>query len=341
MNASPQRILVTGAAGFIGSHVASALLDRGDHVIGLDNFDPYYDRAIKETNVERTTARAQATDQYRLVEADICDLSAMTRLFDEHSPDAVIHLAARAGVRPSIANPVEWSRVNVLGTTILLDQAKRVGCKRFILASSSSVYGNNDKVPFAETDPVEEPISPYASTKRCCELLAYTHHSLTHMPTACLRFFTVYGPGQRPDLAIAKFMNLMAANQPITMYGDGSMSRDYTYIDDIVSGVLAALERIDHFGYRIWNLGSDKPVRLDELIEQIAQVTNITPTIQRAPVFAGDVKQTWADLSRSNAELDYHPTTPRHEGLKAQWQTICAAMKNASQASESNSDIAK
>ena len=326
MGTAEQTVVVTGAAGFIGSHVVAALLSRGNRVVGIDNFDPYYARAIKEANVSQAlthaNARVKSVDQFELCEQDICDGDAMRDLFERVKPNAVIHLAARAGVRPSIADPVEWSRVNVLGTTVLLHEAARVQCDRFVMASSSSIYGNNKKTPFAETDPVGEPISPYASTKRSCELLGFTHHHLTGMPTACLRFFTVYGPGQRPDLAIAKFMGLMRDGKPIVMYGDGSMSRDYTYIDDIVQGVLGALDRIDAFGYRIWNLGSDRPVRLDALIEEIAEVTGISPCINRESVFAGDVERTWADLSRSRAELDYVPSMSRMEGLRRQWATI-------------------
>jgi UDP-glucuronate 4-epimerase len=235
-------------------------------------------------------------------------------------PEGVIHLAAKAGVRPSVADPVGYTRVNVLGTATILRAAEEAGCRRAVLASSSSVYGNNEKTPFAEDDPVDHPISPYASTKRCCELLAHTHHHLTGMPTACLRFFTVFGPGQRPDLAIARFMRLMREGRPITMFGDGSMSRDHTSIDDIVAGVLAAYERVDRFGHRVWNLGSDRPVRLDELIGQIAEVTGITPQIEHADPPAGDVERTWADLTRSRAELGYEPRTNRLEGLERQWR---------------------
>lgn len=310
-------IVVTGAAGFIGSHVAAALLARGDRVVGLDNFDPAYDRAIKEAHVARLRAAGAG---FEFVELDICDQPAIADFLVRQKPEGVIHLAAKAGVRPSVADPVGYTRVNVLGTATILRAAQEAGCRRVVMASSSSVYGNNEKTPFAEDDSVEHPISPYASTKRCCELLAHTHHHLTGMPTACLRFFTVFGPGQRPDLAIARFMRLMREGKPITMFGDGSMSRDHTYIDDIVAGVLAAYERVDRFGYRVWNLGSDRPVRLDELIGQIARVTGITPRIEHAAPPAGDVERTWADLTRSRAELGYKPQTDRIEGLERQWR---------------------
>lgn len=319
MSESPT-IVVTGGAGFIGSHVAGALLGRGARVVVIDNFDPYYDRAIKEANVARLVALGGA--RFELAELDICDEPVLERCVCEAEPEGVIHLAARAGVRPSVADPVGYTRVNVLGTACVLRASERAGCRRVVMASSSSVYGNNEKAPFAESDAVEHPISPYASTKRCCELIGHTHHHLTGMPTACLRFFTVYGPGQRPDLAIAHFMRLMREGRPITMFGDGSMSRDYTYIDDIVSGVLAAYDRIDGFGYRVWNLGSDKPVRLDALIAEISEVTGITARIERGERSPGDVERTWADLGRSGAELGYRPCMDRREGLARQWSSL-------------------
>ncbi|VAX39073.1 dTDP-glucose 4,6-dehydratase [hydrothermal vent metagenome] len=323
-------IVVTGAAGFIGSHVATALVARGERVVGIDNFDPYYDRAIKEANLARVRKTVSETrlgepshrELFTCLEMDICDEQGMDELFMRERPTGVVHLAAKAGVRPSVADPVGYARVNLLGTASVLRAAERAGCGRFVMASSSSVYGNNEKTPFAEDDPVEHPISPYASTKRGCELLAHTHHHLTGMPTACLRFFTVYGPGQRPDLAIAKFMRLMRTGQPITMFGDGSMSRDYTYIEDIVRGVLAAYDRVDGFGYRVWNLGSDKPVRLDALIAQIGEVTGIEPRVEREDAPAGDVEITWADVSRSRAELGYSPTMERIKGLGRQWAAM-------------------
>ena len=312
-------IVVTGAAGFIGSHVSAALLRRGMRVVGVDNFDPYYDRATKEANLARAR---EAGGDLQIAEIDICDESALFECINRAAPEGVIHLAARAGVRPSVADPVGYTRVNVLGTASVQRAAERAGCEKLVMASSSSVYGNNEKTPFAEDDPVEHPISPYASTKRACELIAHTHHHLTGMPTACLRFFTVYGPGQRPDLAIALFMRLIREGRPITMFGDGSMSRDYTYIDDIVAGVLAAYDRIDRFGYRVWNLGSDRPVRLDELIGQIAQVAGVEPRIERAEASPGDVERTWADLTRATAELGYAPSMDRAEGLARQWAAI-------------------
>jgi UDP-glucuronate 4-epimerase len=246
----------------------------------------------------------------------------VVELVEQARPAGVIHLAAKAGVRPSVADPVGYASTNVLGTACVLRAAERAACGRVVLASSSSVYGNNPKTPFSEEDPVDHPISPYASTKRCCELIAHTHHHLTGMPTACLRFFTVYGPRQRPDLGIATFMRLLREDRPITMFGDGSMSRDYTYVDDTVRGVLAAYERIPEHGYRIWNLGSDRPVRLDALIAEIAAVAGATPQIQRGDPPPGDVERTWADLTRSRTELGYAPRVSLADGLSRQWGAI-------------------
>ncbi|MBL9031978.1 MAG: NAD-dependent epimerase/dehydratase family protein [Phycisphaerae bacterium] len=304
--------LVTGSAGFIGSHVVAALLARGRAVVGLDNFDPFYAEAIKRQN-------ARDAGAHELVEADLTDPDAVRAALARHRPETIIHLAGKAGVRPSLADPAGYARANVVATAVLLAEAARAGCRRVVLASSSSVYGNNRKTPFAEDDPVDAPISPYAATKKACELVAHAHHAATRMPVACLRFFTVFGPRQRPDLAIHAFMSRIARGEPIAVFGDGSMARDYTYIDDIVTGVLAAADRIDDHGYRVWNLGSDRPVRLDAMIAAIARTVGREPIIDRKPVPTGDVERTWADLARARAELDYAPTTPFEEGLGRQW----------------------
>jgi UDP-glucuronate 4-epimerase len=243
----------------------------------------------------------------------------MRDLFERVRPAGVIHLAAKAGVRPSIADPCGYSRVNVFGTSILLDAAHRVGCKRFVMASSSSVYGNQRKVPFSETDDVSAPISPYAATKRACELIAHTHHHLTGMPTGCLRFFTVYGPRQRPDLAIMGFMKSIRDGKPITMFGDGSSSRDYTFVGDVVSGILSAHDRIHERGYRIWNLGNSTPVTLRDMIETIAKTVGNPANIVSGPDQPGDVERTFADLSRARAELGYSPMISFAQGVAAQW----------------------
>jgi len=313
-----QPILVTGAAGFIGSHVVDALRARGRDVIGVDNLDPFYDADVKRANVA-AISHATAPGSHRFVEADVASARAMRALLAETRPESVIHLAAKAGVRPSIEDPIGYAHANVTGTGVMLQAAHEAACARAIVASSSSVYGNNEKVPFAEDDRVDAPISPYAATKRACELLAHTHHHLTGMPVACLRFFTVFGPRQRPDLAIHKFLRAVSRGEPIRMFGDGSTSRDYTYIDDIVAGVLAALDRVDEHGYRIWNLGGSEPVRLDDLIGSVGEVVGREPTVERAPMQPGDVERTWADLTRSRAELGFDPETPLRTGLERQW----------------------
>jgi len=280
-------------------------------VVGVDNFDPFYDAALKLANVE-------AAGDHELVEADICNEGALRRVFERTRPEGVVHLAAKAGVRPSLKDPAGYARANVLGTQTVLDEAARAGCARVVIASSSSVYGNSRKTPFAEDDPVDAPISPYAATKKACELIAHAHHAIHRQPVACLRFFTVFGPRQRPDLAIATFMRKIRRGEEIDMFGDGSMSRDFTYIDDIVSGVIAAYDRIARFGYRVWNLGSDRPVRLDEMIAAIGRVLGTEPRVRRLPVQPGDVERTWADLARAGAELGYRPRMEFEEGLRRQ-----------------------
>ena len=314
--------MVTGVAGFIGSHLSAALLARGDHVIGVDNFDPFYDRKLKLANVAQL-----APDRFELIELDIRDAQAVRELFDRARPDAVFHIAALAGVRPSIDDPARYASVNVDGLVSVLEAARACDCHHFIFASSSSVYGNNTKVPFAETDRVDEPISPYAATKRAGELICHTYSRLFGISIACLRFFTVYGPAQRPDLAIGKFMRLIADDQPVPMFGDGSTSRDYTYIDDIIQGVLGAYEFLSSSSlkpqasplFRIFNLGGSQPVSLRDMIEAVGAVVGNKPRIEQLPMQVGDVQQTYADLSRSRQELGFDPQTPFEEGLRKQW----------------------
>lgn len=308
-------VLLTGAAGFIGSHLAAALLGQGHTVVGVDNFDPYYPRAAKEENLQPLRGHVG----FRFIECDITNKAAIDQAIRQGGVTSIIHLAAKAGVRPSIADPAGYARVNVFGTSVILESANQAGCRRVVVASSSSVYGNAPTAPFGEQMDVNEPISPYAATKRASELMGHTHWKLTRMPVAMLRFFTVYGPRQRPDLAIALFMRKIALGEPIEMFGDGSMSRDFTYIDDIVAGVLEAHERIDTHGYRVWNLGSDRPVHLADMIAAIGRVVGREPIIQRKAVQPGDVDRTWADLTRSRAELGYQPSTSFEDGLARQW----------------------
>lgn len=312
-------ILVTGAAGFIGSHLTERLLHQGDRVIGMDNFCDFYDPAVKRNHL----ATALTHDRFTLIEADIRDRDAVWRAFAAHRPQTVVHLAAMAGVRPSIENPGLYTQVNIDGTVNLLDGAVAHGCERFLFASSSSVYGNSPKVPFAEGDPVDHPISPYAATKKAGELICHTYWHLHGLPVFCLRFFTVYGPRQRPDLAIGKFLRLIRDDQPLPMFGDGSTSRDYTYIDDIIQGVLAAMKRCDtSTGYGVYNLGGSEPVSLRDLIATIEAITGRQAQTQQLPLQPGDVTRTWADLSRSQAELGYRPMTSLSEGIMLQWRSF-------------------
>jgi UDP-glucuronate 4-epimerase len=313
---APETVLVTGAAGFIGSHLVDRLVDEGLRVVGVDNFCDFYSESAKRANLDG----AMAAEGFELEELDIRDRDAVFATFAEHQPHTVLHLAAMAGVRPSIADPAYYTAVNLDGTVNLLDAAAAANTQRFVFASSSSVYGNNEKAPFAETDNVDYPISPYAATKKSGEVICHTYWHLYQMPITCLRFFTVFGPRQRPDLAIARFLRLIRDDQPIPMFGDGSSSRDYTYIDDIITGVRAAMSvTTAEAGYRVYNLGGNQPVSLKEMIQTIERVTGKQAQIQQKPTQPGDVNRTWADLTRSQQELDYHPTTSLEEGIRRQW----------------------
>ena len=302
-------ILVTGGAGFIGSHLTDRLLADGREVVVLDNFDPFYDAAAKRRNLET----ALTHPRMHLLSGDIREQAAVDAAFDAAPIDAVVHLAARAGVRPSIDDPVLYASVNLDGTVRVLEACRRRGVSRFVFGSSSSVYGNNVKAPFAESDPVDHPISPYAATKRAGELLAHTYHHLFGMQVACLRFFTVFGPRQRPDLAIRKFAGLMVDGREIPVFGDGTTGRDYTYVDDIVDGVVRALDRAASF--HIWNLGGAHPVILNDLIERLARGLRRTPQLRRLPPQPGDVERTWADISRAKRELAWAPATSFEKGM--------------------------
>lgn len=304
-------ILVTGAAGFIGSHVGEALVARGDRVIGLDNFDPYYDPAIKRRNL----AELIACDRFSLLEGDIRDPAAVEEAFTAARPiTGVIHLAARAGVRPSIEQPLEYASTNVDGTVNLLEAARRHEVARFIFGSSSSVYGAANTVPFSEDQRIDRPISPYAATKVAGEALCYTWHHLHALPMVLLRFFTVYGPRQRPDLAISKFVRLLEAGEPIPQFGDGSSSRDYTYVADIARGVLAALD--SNFDFEIINLGSSSPIRLDEMIEAVGEAVGVEPVVNVLDNQPGDVPRTYADVGRAKRLLGWEPRWTLAEGLR-------------------------
>jgi len=308
-------VLITGAAGFIGSHLCERMIDLGFSVVGVDNFSDFYSREAKLRNL---SARLNREEAFQLVEADLRDQQAIQSVFATHRPTAIVHLAAMAGVRPSIEDPRLYTDVNVNGTVNLLNASVAAGVEKIVFASSSSVYGNNKKVPFAEEDPVDYPISPYAATKRAGELLCHSYWHLHQIPIACLRFFTVFGPRQRPDLAIAKFFRLIEQGKPIELFGDGTTSRDYTYIDDILDGVCAAFERNDKF--RIYNLGGNHPVTLKDLLAGIEKTMGRQANTLQKPMQPGDVNHTFADLTRSGEELDYQPKTSLLEGLKNQWQ---------------------
>lgn len=302
-------MLVTGAAGFIGSHAAERLIEAGFRVIGVDNFCDFYDRRWKEMNLR------SISDDVVVEEMDVVDGPAIDKLVQQTRPAAILHLAAMAGVRPSIEQPAYYARVNVEGTTHLLESARRHGVGRFVFASSSSVYGNLRHVPFHEDDDVGEPISPYAATKRAGELICYTFHHLYKLPVACLRFFTVYGPRQRPDLAIHKFTRLIDRGLPIPFFGEGLTSRDYTYVDDTVAGILGALHRIPERRYRIYNLGGSHPVTLSALVEAIERALGKTAILDRRPAQPGDVERTFADITRARDEIGYNPRVSLDEGL--------------------------
>jgi len=306
------KILLTGAAGFIGSHLAERLLGEGHEVVGLDVFDDFYDPAIKEQNL--SVAREQ--NSFTLVRGDIRDTACLADLPD--GIDTIIHPAARAGVRPSIEQPGLYYDVNVMGTLRLLEFARERGINTFLSASSSSVYGNNKKVLFSEEDRVDNPISPYAASKKAGELLCHSYNHLYGITCLCLRFFTVYGPRQRPDLAIHKFSRLLTEGQEIPMFGDGSTQRDYTYIDDIVDGVMGGLRwaEANESAYEIVNLGESRTISLKEMIQVVSEEMGIEARIKQLPMQPGDVERTYADISKARALLGYDPKWEFREGIR-------------------------
>ena len=309
------KFLVTGGAGFIGSHLIERLVEQNHEIICLDNFNDYYNPEIKWRNIEKVKSKSN----YRLIKADILDYEVLEEVFEKQRFDFVIHLAARAGVRPSIQQPLLYEAVNVRGTNNLLELCKIYGIDKFIFASSSSVYGANKKIPFSEKDSVDNPISPYAATKKAGELICYTYSHLYNISITCLRFFTVYGPRQRPDMAIHKFARLIDEGKPIPMFGDGSSRRDYTYFSDIVQGILRSIERCN--GYHIYNLGESKTIELRELIKLLEQALDTKAIIEHLPPQPGDVHITYADVSLARQDLEYNPKVAIEEGVErfVQW----------------------
>ena len=303
--------LVTGGAGFIGSHVSERLLGQGHSVWAFDDLNPFYDPAFKRRNLRDLQALAKP---FTLVQGDIADRGSVEKVFADVKFDQVIHLAARAGVRPSLVDPALYQRVNVEGTVNILEAARKTGVRKVTIASSSSVYGVNAKMPFSETDPIFSAISPYAASKLACEALGHVYHHIYGMDIAMLRFFTVYGPRQRPDLAIFKFMGLMQAGKPIPVFGDGSTARDYTYVSDTVDGVIACTQR--EFGYQVFNLGESQTVTLAYLIELLEKELGVKAIIDRQPMQPGDVPITFANIEKARAMLGYNPSVKIEEGVR-------------------------
>ena len=307
-----KNLLVTGGAGFIGSHLVDRLLSTDvEQITVVDDFNNFYAPEIKQANI----AEHHRDPRYRLVEADIRDHAALQAVFNQNRFDCIVHLAARAGVRPSLKEPQLYTETNINGTLNLLELARHHGVKQFVFGSSSSVYGINAKVPFSEDDPIRQPISPYAATKAAGELLCHTYSHLYGLRCICLRFFTVYGPRQRPDLAIHKFAKLISQGKPIPVFGDGTTRRDYTYVDDIIQGVMAAIDynKTDH---EVINLGESRTVELNQLITLLEKELGTSATIDRQPPQPGDVPQTFADITKARAVLGYNPQTQIEDGLR-------------------------
>ncbi|AZA52611.1 GDP-mannose 4,6-dehydratase [Chryseobacterium sp. G0201] len=328
--------LVTGGSGFIGSHLVEKLLKEGHSVINIDNFDNFYDYQIKikntlesianfsdftftdkETDIENLISLSKSNN-YTLYYQDIRDKNGLEEIFKNHKIDLIIHLAALAGVRPSIERPLEYEEVNVRGTMNLWELCKEFNLKKFVCASSSSVYGNNEKIPFAETDNVDNPISPYAATKKCGEILGHVYHQLHNIDMIQLRFFTVYGPRQRPDLAIHKFTKLISEDQEIPFYGDGNTARDYTYVDDIIDGITKSINYLETHSkiYEIINLGESQVINLNEMLSTIEQALGKTANKKILPMQPGDVQKTNADIGKAKTLIDYKPTTDFQNGIK-------------------------
>jgi UDP-glucuronate 4-epimerase len=302
--------LVTGGAGFIGSHLVDRLLERGDEIVCLDDLNDFYDPSIKRRNIQSHLQH----NRYHFVEGDIRNQELLADICRQFPVRKIVHLAARAGVRPSLEQPLLYEDVNVRGTIHLLELARKHKMEQFVFASSSSVYGGNEKTPFHEDDRICRTVSPYAATKYSGELICYTYHHLYGIPTTCLRFFTVYGPRQRPEMAIHKFTRLIYDRKPIPFFGDGDTARDYTYIDDIVDGVVASIDR--PFAFEVFNLGESFVVKLSELVHLLEDVTGRKAELSRLPFQPGDVQITYADVSKARTLLNYEPHTSIRDGLQ-------------------------
>lgn len=317
-----KNILVTGGAGFIGSHLCETLLLRGYTITVLDNFNDYYSPVVKRANISEVTKSLETNNinpnRFKLIVGDIRNITILDQIFRKNSFDCVIHLAAMAGVRNSIENPGLYMDVNLNGTANLLNACRKYNIKKFIFASSSSVYGNNEKVPFCEQDPVDNPISPYAMTKKAGELLTFTFHHLYKVDVVCLRFFTVYGPRQRPDLAIHKFTDLIYRGMEVPFFGNGTSERDYTYISDIIQGISNSLDLINNNEgvYEIINLGESRTISLNLLLCELEGLTGKKANIKVMPKQLGDVEKTYADITKAKRILSYNPSTPFQVGLK-------------------------
>ena len=328
--------LITGASGFIGSHLAEQLLKNGHSVINVDNFDDFYSYEIKvkntlesvgqsvdfefldkEEDIQRLISQT-ASDRYKLYWQDIRDMEGLRRIFAENKIDMVVHLAALAGVRPSIERPLEYADVNIKGSMNLWELCREYGIHKFVCASSSSVYGNNEKIPFSETDNVDRPISPYAATKKCGEILGHTYHHLYGIDMIQLRFFTVYGPRQRPDLAIHKFTKLISDGAEVPFYGDGTTARDYTFVEDIIDGILKSIKYLENHKnvYEILNLGESEVVTLEEMLSSIEACVEKKAVRKNLPMQPGDVNKTNADITKAQAMIGYNPTTKFQNGIK-------------------------
>lgn len=317
------KVLVTGGAGFIGSHLCDALLVLNHEVVCLDNFDTFYDPNLKRQNILSSSKK----NTFKLVQASILDSSGLDTLFSQERFDLVVHLAAKAGVRPSIEDPLSYQKVNVEGSLNILEQLRKHKVMKFLFASSSSVYGNNKKVPYSETDVVDFAISPYAATKKAGEVLAYTYHHLYGIHTTCLRFFTVYGPRQRPEMAIRYFTDRIMTGKPIVLFGDGGSLRDYTFIDDIVHGIMAAINHLD--GFEILNLGESKTTSLKNLVKLLENALKKEAIIEYKPMQPGDVDQTYANIDKARRLISYNPQISIENGIQKFVEWYLADKSNA------------